>query len=69
MSRTKKVKRLDRRLLETEMERDKYRAKYIAANSRAYTLENELKMMRQELEDMKMCFDTPALLHTQAGGQ
>ncbi len=68
MSRTKKVKRLDRRLLETELQRDEYRAKYIAANSRVYALENEIKMLRQELEDMKMCFDTPALLQTQAGG-
>ncbi len=67
MSRTKKVKRLDRRLLETELQRDKYREKYIAANSRAYTLENEIKMLRQELEDMKMCFDVPANLQDQAG--
>ena len=33
-----------------------------------YKLRQELQMLRQELEDMKMCFDTPSLLQTQAGG-
>jgi len=66
MSKTNKIRRLENQCAQAEVKNQMLIEENAQVKLENYRLKEELKLMRQDLEVVKMAFDKPANLQNQA---